>query len=431
MYIDECHNFLNLPFPLEDMLAEARGYRLSLVLAHQNLAQLPPDLREGISANTRNKVFFTCSPEDARALAIHSAPNLSEHDLSHLGGYQAAVRLTVDGVQAPAFTIRTRPLPAPIEGRADTIRAGAHAAARARGRRPLHERRIIMNRHPTGEGSRRSTDVPLANRITGRDARLLRLLCEHRVLTSAQITTALFGDGRNARRRIATLRAAGLVETFRPPTTAGSSPLHCVPTAKALRLIADDDVRTAGRSARADAAVAAALRPDLEHLKGINEVFCQLLGDARTTPQRDLETWLSEWSATRLFSSQIRPDGFGRWRDGEAWSEFFLEYDTGSEPQHRLIDKLAGYERLSESAAVWCPVLFWLPGPEREANLHRNLAQTRTRVPVATAHGDPRTTTPSGVVWRPAWCEGPRQALAELGASAAARLGHHQRPHRL
>ena len=132
LYIDEAHNFLNLPYPLEDMLAEARGYRLSLVLAHQNLAQLPADLREGISANTRNKIFFTCSPEDARSLATHTAPTLTEHDLSHLGGYQAAVRLAVGGIQQPAFTMRTRALPPAIPGRADAIRAVIHAVTEAR-----------------------------------------------------------------------------------------------------------------------------------------------------------------------------------------------------------------------------------------------------------------------------------------------------------
>ena len=46
LYIDECHNFLNLPGSVADMLAEARGYRLGIVLAHQNLAQLPKDLKE-------------------------------------------------------------------------------------------------------------------------------------------------------------------------------------------------------------------------------------------------------------------------------------------------------------------------------------------------------------------------------------------------
>jgi hypothetical protein len=31
---DECHNFLNLPIGIDHALAEARGLRLSLVLAH-------------------------------------------------------------------------------------------------------------------------------------------------------------------------------------------------------------------------------------------------------------------------------------------------------------------------------------------------------------------------------------------------------------
>jgi hypothetical protein len=129
LFIDEAHNFLTMPVPMEDMLAEARAYRLAMVIAHQNLAQMPTDLREGISANTRNKVFFTCSPEDAKALAVHVAPRLTEHDLAHLGGYQAAVRLSVDGIAAPAFTMATRPLPEPVPGRADHIRAASSTAA--------------------------------------------------------------------------------------------------------------------------------------------------------------------------------------------------------------------------------------------------------------------------------------------------------------
>jgi hypothetical protein len=41
VYVDEAHNVLNLAGSVDDMLAEARGYHLSLVLAHQNLTQLP------------------------------------------------------------------------------------------------------------------------------------------------------------------------------------------------------------------------------------------------------------------------------------------------------------------------------------------------------------------------------------------------------
>jgi hypothetical protein len=129
IYVDECHNFLSLPHGMEDMLAEARAYAVSLCLVHQNLAQLGRELREGISANARNKVIFTVSPEDSRALERHVMPGLSGHDLSHLGAYQAAARLVAGAAEQPAFTMRTLPLPPPIPGRAAAIRAAARAAA--------------------------------------------------------------------------------------------------------------------------------------------------------------------------------------------------------------------------------------------------------------------------------------------------------------
>jgi len=139
LYIDEAQNFLNLPYPLEDMLAEARAYRLAVTMAHQNLAQLPPDLRQGISANARSQVIFAVSPEDAADLERHTAPVLGAHDLSHLGAWQAAARLVAGNAETPAFTFRTRPLPPPIPGRARLVRAAsraAHSAAGAPGTAP-------------------------------------------------------------------------------------------------------------------------------------------------------------------------------------------------------------------------------------------------------------------------------------------------------
>jgi Type IV secretion-system coupling protein DNA-binding domain len=122
LVIDECHNFLHLPYPLEDMLAEARAFHVSLTLAHQHLGQLPRELREAISTNARNKIFFTASPEDARELARHTTPRLSEHDLAHLGAYHAATRLVLGGEHAEPFTLTTQPLPPAIPGRAREIR---------------------------------------------------------------------------------------------------------------------------------------------------------------------------------------------------------------------------------------------------------------------------------------------------------------------
>jgi hypothetical protein len=132
LVVDECQNFLNMPRSFDEMLAEARGYRLSMVLAHQHLGQLPRELREAVSANARSKVWFSMSPEDAHGLARHVAPEISEHDLAHLGAYTAAARLVVDGEETPAFTLCTRNAPPPQLGRAEAIRA----ANRARHSRP-------------------------------------------------------------------------------------------------------------------------------------------------------------------------------------------------------------------------------------------------------------------------------------------------------
>jgi hypothetical protein len=121
VYLDEAHNFLNLPGSIADMLAEARGYGLGLVLAHQNLAQMPRETQLAVSANARNKIFFSCAPEDATQLAKHTAPELDEHDLAHLDAYTAACRLVVDGRETSAFTVRTPP-PRPALGTAADLR---------------------------------------------------------------------------------------------------------------------------------------------------------------------------------------------------------------------------------------------------------------------------------------------------------------------
>jgi hypothetical protein len=122
LYLDECQNFLGLPGSIADMLAEARGYGLGLVLAHQTLSQLGEQLGDAVSANARTKVIFNCSPEDARRLERHVAPELSAHDLSHLGAFQAGCRLVVDGEENSAFTLRTEAAPPVERGRAKLVR---------------------------------------------------------------------------------------------------------------------------------------------------------------------------------------------------------------------------------------------------------------------------------------------------------------------
>jgi Helicase HerA, central domain/TraM recognition site of TraD and TraG len=123
--VDEVHNYLNLPTPFEDVLAEARSYRLSLLLAHQHLAQLHRDLREAIGANARTKVYFQLSRDDATTLERETRPELSAHDLAHLPVFTAGVRLCNDGQPGPAFTLRTEALAPGVPERAEAVRASA------------------------------------------------------------------------------------------------------------------------------------------------------------------------------------------------------------------------------------------------------------------------------------------------------------------
>ncbi len=158
LYVDEMHNYLVLPRSFEDLLAEARGYRLSLVLAHQHMGQLPRDMRDALGANARTKVVFTCSPEDAFTLARHFAPELGEQDLSHLATFQAACRPCVGGGQAQSFTFRTKPLTDPLPGRVDAVReqsAARFAAPRSRVEAVIMERQLnpLARLMPTEQGS--------------------------------------------------------------------------------------------------------------------------------------------------------------------------------------------------------------------------------------------------------------------------------------
>jgi energy-coupling factor transporter ATP-binding protein EcfA2 len=131
LYVDEAHNYLGLSTPIDEVLAEARGYRFSFCLAHQHLAQLTPELRAGIDANARTKVYFQLSQDDAHHLAPEVSPELSEYDLANLPRYTAAVRAVHDGQRTRPFTLTTEDLPPAEPGHAEAVRAILTRRARA------------------------------------------------------------------------------------------------------------------------------------------------------------------------------------------------------------------------------------------------------------------------------------------------------------
>jgi len=269
-----------------------------------------------------------------------------------------------------------------------------------------------------GKGFRRSQLAALS-RITDRDRQLLVLLAKHQVLTTHQITRTLITCPRVARHRLEVLEDVGVIDVFRPTLPSGSSPKHVVLTPLGAMTVAGLVDEQHAAPVTTSSAVRLAARPDLRHLLGANDVFCSLMAAARETADSELELWWSERACTRTWGALVRPDGFGRWREGGRSVDFFLEYDTGTEPQSTVVAKLDGYTALQAATGRTSPVLFWLHSPKRETELHKRLTATNPKVPVATTAGDATTVDPSGPVWRIACSSGGRARLIDLDRMAS------------
>lgn len=82
LFVDEFENFGTENF--EEILAEARKFRLGLILAHQNTSQLPPKLRATVLGNVGAKVVFRCGREDAQLLSRDLTGDPKALDLANL-----------------------------------------------------------------------------------------------------------------------------------------------------------------------------------------------------------------------------------------------------------------------------------------------------------------------------------------------------------
>jgi hypothetical protein len=118
---------------LASILAEARKFNLSVILAQQYFGQVEKDLRDAIFANVFNYYCFKVSEEDARALAGNlnmelpssiveeeNARGLKEEDLrvkimSELHPRECLVRVLANGQVVPCIKARTLDAPRPAK----------------------------------------------------------------------------------------------------------------------------------------------------------------------------------------------------------------------------------------------------------------------------------------------------------------------------
>ncbi len=92
LYIDEFQNFATASFA--QVLSEARKYRLSAILAHQNTVQIEDDLLETIIGNSGTVISFrTTSPTDEEKLLPFFSPQVEKGQIGNLPSYTFYIKI--------------------------------------------------------------------------------------------------------------------------------------------------------------------------------------------------------------------------------------------------------------------------------------------------------------------------------------------------
>ncbi|ASR39409.1 hypothetical protein BAY61_18100 [Prauserella marina] len=264
--------------------------------------------------------------------------------------------------------------------------------------------------------------VELASRLTERDRTLLRLLDEHRVLTSTQIADLLpYPSLNRAQRRLLQLWHWHVLDRFRHPSANGTLTgwRYTLGVAGHGVLAATRGLTPPRPNSVREQVLRLATNPRLAHLLGINDVVAALSAHVRTSDDAELRLWHGERSATADCGGLARPDALLVYREHGNQLVACYEHDTGTEPLTRVIEKLDSYAELARAGGphparktqqhhgFW--VLFGLHSPTREANLRERLTAIDASLAladgdvgwrIATASGE-ALRTPGGPVWLP------------------------------
>jgi hypothetical protein len=112
-YVDEFHNFATDTF--DEILSEARKYRLNITLAHQFMGQLSERIKKTIFGNVGTILSFRVGAEDAAILANEYDPIFTPRDIINLGVRDFYCKMSIRGDISQAFSGRTLEMQFPQE----------------------------------------------------------------------------------------------------------------------------------------------------------------------------------------------------------------------------------------------------------------------------------------------------------------------------
>lgn len=125
-YVDEFQSFANETFA--DILAEARKYKLALIIAHQYVAQMEEKVRDAVFGNVGTTISFRVGPLDAELLEKVFAPQFTANDIINLGMAEIYLSLMINDIGSQPFSARTLP---PLARPTITFRNQAIESSRA------------------------------------------------------------------------------------------------------------------------------------------------------------------------------------------------------------------------------------------------------------------------------------------------------------
>jgi len=102
VFIDEFQSFTTLS--VANMVSEIRKYHVGLVLAHQNLFQLEPEVRHAVLGNVGTIVCFRLGPEDAQIIAREFEPTFNRQDIVNLPNHSVYLKLMIDRAPSIPFS---------------------------------------------------------------------------------------------------------------------------------------------------------------------------------------------------------------------------------------------------------------------------------------------------------------------------------------
>lgn len=119
LFIDEFQNFSTDAFA--SILAEARKYRLCLILSHQYIDQLSLPVRQAVFGNVGTIISFRIGYADAEIMEKEFGKTFPPTALADLGRFETAVKLLEHGTNREPFRAKTYPSRGERTGRKCTL----------------------------------------------------------------------------------------------------------------------------------------------------------------------------------------------------------------------------------------------------------------------------------------------------------------------